>query len=76
MSTKEQTVALIVTMEDENLHTDNHPFCSDILCPCHESIDRENGGVDPYYAEYIRIPYQAGLLSRAEKERIYYGEHI
>lgn len=28
-----------VLMEDEPLHTDEHPFCDDPTCPCHDEED-------------------------------------
>ena len=28
---------LIVLMEDEVIHTDDHPFCDDPTCGCHEN---------------------------------------
>ena len=76
IQTDQHTIALVVEMEDEQLHTDEHPFCDDILCPCHMTIDPDTGNTTDYYLEHIRIPYQAGLLSRDEKERIYNGWHI
>jgi len=76
IATDQHPIALVVTMEDAQLHTDAHPFCSDLVCPCHATIDPTAGGVSAYYAEYIHDPYQAGLLSREEIERIYHGDHL
>ncbi len=32
-------VVLVVWMEDEKLHTDEHPTCSDPTCPCNEDTE-------------------------------------
>ena len=29
-------LGLVVLMEDELVHTDEHPVCSDSTCPCHD----------------------------------------
>ncbi len=29
-------LGLVVLMEDEIIHTDEHPVCSDSTCPCHD----------------------------------------
>jgi hypothetical protein len=28
----------IVLMEDEPLHTDEHPYCDDMTCPCQDDL--------------------------------------
>jgi len=68
------TVALVVTMEDEKLHNDDHPFCNDLTCPCHRVIDGWN--FTPYYQEYIQEPIDSGLLTYDEAMRIYHGDHF
>ncbi len=73
--TTHNTLAVVIPT-DYKLHTDSHPFCNDLICPCHETIDTATGKVTDYYQEYIRAPYQAGLLSRQEKERIFHGDHL
>jgi hypothetical protein len=30
---------IIIPMEDDLVHTDEHPFCYDSTCGCHESSD-------------------------------------
>ena len=30
---------IIIPMEDDLVHTDDHPFCYDATCGCHESPD-------------------------------------
>jgi len=36
-----QIEAIIIPMEDELIHTDEHPFCDDAYCPCHLEALRE-----------------------------------
>jgi len=31
-------IAYAVLMMDELVHTDEHPICSDVTCPCHEHL--------------------------------------
>lgn len=31
-----QKIILLVEMEDEPIHTNDHPECVDLECPCHE----------------------------------------
>jgi len=54
---------------DELIHTDEHPFCSDVSCPCH---DIQEG---PYY-QLICQPLLAGLLTAEEANRLYFGEQV
>lgn len=30
------TDPILIPMEDEVIHTPEHPFCADPFCPCHE----------------------------------------
>lgn len=51
------------------VHTDDHPFCSDIEgCPCHDDKDA--------YNRYILSPLLAGLLTTDEALRLYVGKQI
>lgn len=43
--TDTQQVAAIVLMEDEMIHTDDHPFCHDATCPCHHDTRYVYGNV-------------------------------
>lgn len=61
----------VVLMDDEPLHTDVHPFCSDERCPCHDTAT--NGEA---FAEYIERPIMDGLLTTAEGLRLYWGEQV
>lgn len=33
---QEYTAVPVVLMEDPIIHTDEHPYCDDRLCPCHD----------------------------------------
>lgn len=33
-----QQIVIIVEIEDVPLHTDDHPYCNDLTCPCHASM--------------------------------------
>ena len=38
---RHQQVPIVISMEDDPLHTEEHPFCStDPGCPCHEDPER------------------------------------
>lgn len=76
IETDQQTIALVVTMEDAPLHTDEHPFCSDMTCPCHEKFDFSTGFYCDYYFECVWVPYLLGLLTTQEALRIYYNTHM
>jgi hypothetical protein len=48
---------IVITMEDELLHTDEHPYCDDPDCPCREELaDRE--------AQAERRYIEAGMTER------------
>ncbi len=61
----------IIPCEDEPMHTNEHPFCSDDRCPCHDTAT--NG---EEFAEYIERPIMDGLLTASEGLRLYWGEQI
>lgn len=73
--TAQNTVALLVDVQ-EKLHTDDHPFCNDLVCPCHMTVDSYTGRYPDYYYEYLEGPRRAGLLSLDEVGRIFHGDHI
>lgn len=55
---------LIVWLEDPIIHDEQHPFCSDDSCPCHEDSDLMD--------EYIIKRLDSGLISNAEAVRLYW----
>jgi hypothetical protein len=59
---------VVIRMEDEPIHTDTHPFCDDISCPCKEDWQRIN--------EHITEPLLAGLLTENEAIRLYQDRQI
>ncbi len=36
MAHHHQNHPIVIPMEDDIIHTQEHPFCSDPSCPCHE----------------------------------------
>ena len=76
IATDQHPIALVVTMEDEQLHTDAHPFCNDLTCPCHEVRDPRKCEYPPYYWEHLEAPYRAGLYSLEEVGRIFHNDHL
>ena len=68
-TTNERPV-LIVWIEDgdELTHTNEHPFCNDPECPCHEDSDLVN--------EYIHQTLDSGTLTNAEAMRLYWGQTL
>ncbi len=30
---------IVIPMEDELVHTEDRPFCSDLSCPCHDDLE-------------------------------------
>lgn len=65
---QEHNITLFIVMEDEILHTAEHPFCSDPHCPCR----RDEGLI----RQYISGPYVAGLLSDEDAVRIFEGQPL
>lgn len=49
---------------DELLHTDEHPYCYDMSCPCTEDL------LDEALSEIAAIEADKGLLSRQPTQRI------
>ena len=62
----EYTVVPIIPVDYE-IHTPNHPFCSDPLCPCHE---------DPDLLAPVIEDYTNGLLSPDDATRITQGKTL
>src|SRR5947207_16023972 len=63
----EYTVSLPVPMEDEPLHTTDHPFCYDDTCVCHE---------DPDLIGEVNTAYQDGLLTSKEATNVTRGRTV
>jgi len=54
--------------DDEEIHTNDHPFCGDKLCPCR--YDQQQ------YGATIDQPYTDGLLTLSEGSALFRGENI
>jgi len=50
----QEHIAIVIPMEDPLLHTDDHPYCDDLSCPCHD--DQEgNPGETPLVARHALL---------------------
>ena len=56
-----------IPMEDDLVHTDHDPFCSDPTCPCHE---------DPDLLAEVAQQVDVGLLNPAEATRLMQGRQL
>jgi len=54
--------------DDEIVHTDEHPFCDDPACGCHDDID--------LIMEHLEHPFDEGLLTSPEYFRIKEGKQL
>lgn len=59
----------LVWMEDLLIHTDDHPFCEDMECPCHRDSQRIYQYVPPGMI-------LDGLMTIGELDRLYEGRSI
>ena len=57
----------IVLMEDPLLHTADHPFCSDLSCPCHR---------DHLLIAEVHQKVAQGLLTAGEATRVVMGLQV
>ncbi len=59
---------LVIRMEDDLIHTQEHPFCSiDPTCPCHE---------DPELLTDVARAVEQGLLTPNEATRVVTGKTV
>ena len=58
-----------IPMEDEPLHTVDHPFCDDPECECHDEYG-------PAAMESLHIPFDEGLLTEDEAIALYENRNI
>ncbi len=58
---------IVLPMEDELVHTDHDPFCSDPACPCHP---------DPDLIAQVNEQYQEGLLTAEEATNYVMGKML
>jgi len=63
---------LFVTIPDEPgeeiIHTEEHPFCSDPTCPCHQDY--------LLWQELIGSPVRDGLMTYEEGKRLFAGRQL
>jgi len=52
---------------DYFIHSDDHPFCDDMSCPCHEDEDN---------VQQLGEQFSDGLVSRDDADRIYRGKTL
>ncbi len=65
---QEPTFDIVIPMEDDLLHTAEHPFCwQDPACPCHE---------DPDSIRPIEQAFEDGLLTSEEANRTIAGWYL
>jgi hypothetical protein len=64
----DELVAVIVIQCDELVHTNEHPFCDDPACGCHDDID--------LIMEHLEHPFDEGLLTSPEYFRIKEGKQL
>ena len=57
----------IIPMEDDLVHTEHDPFCSDPTCSCHEDLD---------LLEEVAQQVEQGLLSPEEATRVVAGRQL
>jgi hypothetical protein len=57
---------VLICMEDEPVHTDDHPYCGDMYCPCSSIASRDE----------IREQVRDGLMTYEEGLQLYRGENI
>jgi hypothetical protein len=59
---------LLVLMEDELIHTDDHPFCgTDPTCPCHR---------DPALLAAVNEAVEQGLITQEEATLMIEGKTL
>jgi hypothetical protein len=56
---------ITILCDDEIVHTDTHPFCSDGTCPCHQDQDCVN--------QFLLQPWVGGFLTLEEALRVFAG---
>ena len=62
---------IVIPMEDESLHTADHPFCFDPTCSCHTNDDLRNAFANQVY-DYILD----GTLTAFEGELLLEGRTV
>lgn len=64
----QENLVFIVLDEDPITHTNEHPFCDDPECDCHED--------STLVRMFITVPLNQGLMSNSEAIRLYFGTQL
>ena len=67
MANHHQQRPLIVLMEDEIIHTNDHPFCGDPTCGCSE---------DPELIDEVHQAVEQGLITPEEATLLIQGKTL
>ncbi len=67
MANHQRQRPLLVPMEDELIHTDDHPFCGDPTCDCSE---------DPELIASVQQAVEQGLITPEEATLIIQGKTL
>jgi hypothetical protein len=67
MAPQQVQTPIVIPMEDDILHTQSHPFCSDPTCPCKE---------DPELLSDVAQVVEQGLLTPEEATQVIAGKAV
>jgi len=67
MARQQERTPIVIPMEDDILHTQSHPFCSDPTCPCKE---------DPELLAGVALAVENGLLTAEEATNLVEGKAL
>ncbi len=67
MARQQVQTPIVIPMEDDILHTQSHPFCSDPTCPCKE---------DPELLSEVALAVENGLLTAEEATNLVKGKAV
>jgi hypothetical protein len=66
-SSNDDEVEVWPEMDEQAVHTAEHPFCFDMTCYCHRDADA---------IQQTAQDVQAGLLSTQDADRFYHGKTV
>jgi hypothetical protein len=67
LGNREEHQPTVIPMEDDLIHTQQHPFCSDPVCSCKE---------DPELLSDVARAVELGLLTPDEATRVVMGKTV
>ena len=59
MNPRPDNFAYVILMEDPIIHTDDHPFCPDWSCTCHEDDQESIARVNSWVQAGLMTPQEA-----------------